>query len=140
MTGWRLGFVHGPSAVMETMVKLQQYTFVCAPQPAQWAGAVAMDVPVGGHVEDYRRKRDLLYEGLDGVYEMVKPGGAFYAFPRAPGGSGKKFVARAVEHNVLIIPGSIFSRHDSHFRISYAAPDEVIRRGVEVLRELASQG
>ena len=46
MTGWRLGFVHGPAEVIDTMVKVQQYTFVCAPQPAQWAGAVAMDVDV----------------------------------------------------------------------------------------------
>jgi aspartate/methionine/tyrosine aminotransferase len=44
MTGWRLGFVHGPAEIIETMVKLQQYTFVCAPQPVQWAGAVALDV------------------------------------------------------------------------------------------------
>ena len=44
MTGWRLGFVHGPAEIIDTMIKLQQYTFVCAPQPVQWAGAVAMDV------------------------------------------------------------------------------------------------
>ena len=46
MTGWRLGFVHGPAEVIDTMVKVQQYTFVCAPQPVQWAGAVAMDVDI----------------------------------------------------------------------------------------------
>ena len=44
MTGWRLGYVHGPAEIIDTMIKLQQYTFVCAPQPVQWAGAVAMDV------------------------------------------------------------------------------------------------
>ncbi len=38
MTGWRLGFAHGPAEVIQQMIKLQQYTFVCAPQPAQWAG------------------------------------------------------------------------------------------------------
>ncbi|HEX7446229.1 MAG TPA: aminotransferase class I/II-fold pyridoxal phosphate-dependent enzyme, partial [Pirellulales bacterium] len=37
ITGWRLGFAHGPRPVIEAMIKLQQYTFVCAPQPAQWA-------------------------------------------------------------------------------------------------------
>ncbi len=58
MTGWRLGFAHGPAEVIDTMVKLQQYTFVCAPQPAQWAGAVALDVDIAQHIAAYRRKRD----------------------------------------------------------------------------------
>ena len=44
MPGWRLGFAHGPSAIIREMIKLQQYSFVCAPQPAQWAGAVALDL------------------------------------------------------------------------------------------------
>ena len=47
MTGWRLGYVHGPAEVIDTMIKLQQYTFVCAPQPVQWAGAAALDVADG---------------------------------------------------------------------------------------------
>lgn len=137
MTGWRLGFAHGPAEVIDTMVKLQQYSFVCAPQPVQWAGAVAMDVDIAPFVEQYRRKRDLLLEGLAGVYEIVKPGGAFYVFPKVPAGTSTDFVTRAIEHNLLVIPGNIFSRRDTHFRISYAASDRTIERGIEVLRKLA---
>ena len=139
MTGWRLGFVHGPSEIMDTMLKLQQYTFVCAPQPVQWAGAVAMDVDVTSYMAAYRQKRDLLVDGLADLYELERPGGAFYIFPQAPGGSGKEFVAKAIEHNLLIIPGHIFSHRDTHFRISYAASDETIARGIEVLRKLAKR-
>lgn len=137
MTGWRLGFVHGPAAVIDTMVKLQQYTFVCAPQPVQWAGAVAMDVDVSGYVDQYRRKRDLIYEGLGDRFELVKPGGAFYAFPKAPWGTATEFVTEAIRNRLLIIPGGIFSQRDTHFRLSYAADDAVIERGIEVLRKLA---
>jgi aspartate aminotransferase/aminotransferase len=137
MTGWRLGFVHGPAEIIDTMIKLQQYTFVCAPQPVQWAGAVAMDVPTSRFVEDYNRKRDLIYGGLSDLYEVVKPGGAFYIFPKAPWGTATEFVAKAIERNLLIIPGNIFSRADTHFRISYAASDETIYRGIDVLRDLA---
>jgi len=137
MTGWRVGFVHGPAEVIDTMIKLQQYSFVCAPQPAQWAAAVAMDVKLGGHVEDYRRKRDLLVDGLSDRYELVTPRGAFYAFPKAPGGRGSEFATRLIDENLLIIPGSIFSRQDTHFRISYAATDAMIERGIKVLRRLA---
>jgi aspartate/methionine/tyrosine aminotransferase len=137
MTGWRVGWVHGPAEVIETMIKLQQYTFVCAPQPAQWAGLAAMDVDMSGYRADYRSKRDLLIAGLKDDYEFAEPGGAFYLFPKAPGGSGNEFVKNAIEKELLIIPGSIFSHRDTHFRISYAAPDSVIERGIEILRQLA---
>ena len=138
MTGWRVGYVHGPTDVIDTMVKLQQYSFVCAPQPAQWASAVAMDVDITSLMESYRAKRDRLVDGISDLYEVAQPGGAFYAYPKSPSGSGSEFVSRAIENNLLIIPGNIFSQHDSHFRISYAADDSTIDRGVEILRKLAS--
>ena len=138
MPGWRLGFAHGPSAIIREMLKLQQYSFVCAPHPFQLAGAAAMDVDMGPHIRAYRRKRDLVVEGLKDCYELVAPGGAFYAFPRAPWGTATEFVTEAIEkHQLLIIPGNVFSKRDTHFRISYAAPDAVIERGVEVLRKMA---
>jgi aspartate aminotransferase/aminotransferase len=136
MTGWRLGFAHGPAEVIQEMGKLQQYTFVCAPQPVQWAGIAALDVDMTPHIADYRRKRDRLLAGLAGKYEVVTPGGAFYAFPRVPQGTASEFVERAIARELLIIPGKIFSRADTHFRISYAASDETIDRGVEILRSL----
>jgi aspartate/methionine/tyrosine aminotransferase len=137
MTGWRLGYVHGPAEIIDTMIKLQQYTFVCAPQPVQWAGAVAMDVEMTSYVDAYRTKRDRIVSALADKYEIVQPGGAFYVFPKAPGGSGSELVKRAIENNLLIIPGNIFSGRDSHFRISYAASDATIERGIDVLRKLA---
>ena len=137
MTGWRLGYAHGPTEIIEAMTKLQQYTFVCAPQPAQWAGATAMDVDMSAAVNDYRNKRNMLVEGLSDCYEIAKPGGAFYIFPRVPSGTGTEFVERAIKSDLLIIPGNVFSRRDSHFRLSYAASDETIQRGIEVLRSLA---
>jgi aspartate/methionine/tyrosine aminotransferase len=136
MTGWRLGFAHGPPEVIEAMTKLQQYSFVCAPQPFQWAGAAALEIDMHPHIDDYRRKRDLILAGLKGLYEVETPGGAFYAFPKAPWGTASEFVARAIENELLIIPGNIFSHRDTHFRISYAASDETIHRGIEVLRKL----
>jgi aspartate aminotransferase/aminotransferase len=137
ITGWRLGFVHGPKEIVQTMIKLQQYTFVCAPQPFQSAGAVAMDVDMTPQVDDYRRKRDFVLHELADDYEIQKPGGAFYIFPKAPWGTASEFVARAIENELLIIPGNIFSRQDTHFRISYAASQQTLERGVEVLRKLS---
>jgi aspartate aminotransferase/aminotransferase len=141
MTGWRLGFAHGPAELIDALTKCQQYTFVCAPQPVQWAGVAALEVEMQPYIDAYRRKRDLIYEVLKDYYELVRPGGAFYAFPRAPAGvTGTEFVTRAIEQGLLIIPGNIFSRRDTHFRLSYAASDETIQRGVEVLQRLARSG
>lgn len=137
MTGWRVGYVHGPTEVIQTMLKLQQYSFVCSPQPAQWAALSAMEVSLDGHVDDYRRKRDLVVEGLKDHYQLAKPGGAFYLFPKAPIDSGTEFVERAIERGLLVIPGKIFSNRDSHFRISFAASDDTLKRGIDVLRSLA---
>jgi aspartate aminotransferase/aminotransferase len=139
MTGWRLGYVAAHESlkdVIEQMTKIQQYTFVCAPTPFQKAAIAAMDYDVSAFVQQYRSKRDLLYDGLKGTFELVRPGGAFYAFVKAPGGGATQFVEKAIKNNVLIIPGKVFSEKDTHFRISYATSDEKIRRGVEILRSL----
>ncbi len=138
MTGWRLGYAAGPQTILAQMTKLQQYTFVCAPSAFQIAAVTAIDVSMQQHVDDYRRKRDLVYDGLSGEFDVVRPDGAFYIFPKAPAGlTASEFVTKAIDHNVLIIPGNVFSDRDSHFRISYATTDEKLKQGCEVLRSLA---
>jgi len=141
MPGWRLGFAHGPRVIIQQMIKLQQYSFVCAPHPFQWAAVAALDYDMQVQYGAYRRKRDLIVEGLKDYYELQTPEGAFYAFPKAPWGSGTEFVTTAIEkYQLLIIPGNVFSRRDTHFRISYAASDETIQKGIDVLREMACKG
>jgi aspartate aminotransferase/aminotransferase len=137
MTGWRLGYAHGPKHVIEEMIKLQQFSFVCAPSMVQHAGVTAWDYDVSAFVADYRRKRDFVFEALQRRFELVKPGGAFYMFPKAPRGTASEFVAEAIRNNLLIIPGNVFSSRDTHFRISYAADDRTLERGVEILYRLA---
>jgi aspartate aminotransferase/aminotransferase len=137
MTGWRLGFAHGPGRLIQEMAKLQQFSFVCAPSLVQYAGVVALDQDLTAQVDAYRRKRDMVVEALADDFELATPAGAFYAFPRAPWGTATEFVAEAIRRNVLIIPGHVFSRRDSHFRISYAVDDATLGRGLDVLRHLA---
>src|SRR3954467_2535466 len=60
MTGWRLGYAAGPAEIISQMTKLQQYTFVCAPSPLQYAALKALDVPMTDAVTAYRRKRDIV--------------------------------------------------------------------------------
>jgi aspartate/methionine/tyrosine aminotransferase len=136
MTGWRLGYCHGPGRLMQEMIKLQQLTYVCAPSIVQHAGVAAWDYDISAIVADYRRKRDLVYDGLKDRFEVARPGGAFYLFPKAPWGTASEFVAEAIRNNLLIIPGNTFSRRDTHFRISYAASEDTIRKGLDILNRL----
>ncbi len=139
MTGWRIGWAHGPEHVIRQMLKLQQFTFVCAPHPVQYAGLVAWDHDVSDRVAQYKSKRDYMIRQLEDDYEICGGEGAFYLFLKAPWGTGAEFVAEAIRQNLLIIPGNIFSRVDTHIRISYAAEQRTLERGCEVLRTLARQ-
>lgn len=138
-TGWRLGHAHGPKPLIDQMTKLQQFTFICAPSIAQYGALAALDFDVSGLISDYRQKRDLVYEGLRERFEVVKPGGAFYIFPKAPGGSGTAFCTEAVKENLVMIAGNTFSQIDTHFRISFAAENNTLEKGIEILNRMAGQ-
>lgn len=137
MTGWRLGYVAGPRPIVEQMTKLQQYSFVCAPSMAQVGGLAALDVDMSEHVAAYEAKRDRVVEKLSDAFDLTAPGGAFYAFPKAPGGKATPFVECAIANNLLIIPGNVFSNRDTHFRISYACDDAMLDKGLDLLVKLA---
>jgi aspartate aminotransferase/aminotransferase len=144
--GWRMGYATGPANVLEAMKTLQQFSFVCAPAPFQYALLEAgPQIDLAPHHADYRRKRDLLTSRLHPVYGLRPPEGAFYAFPQLPQhadgrpGDGAAFLQAALQHKLLIVPGKSFSRRDTHFRISFAAEDDILLRGVDVLNDLARQ-
>lgn len=136
VTGWRLGWALGPTEVIQEMIKIQQYSFVCAPSPLQWAFGQHFQPMAKATLDEYRKKRDFIYSTLSQKFEVIKPAGAFYIYPKAPGGSGQKFVEKCIENNLLVVPGNVFSRRDSHFRISFAAKQDQLERGVEVLLKL----
>jgi aspartate aminotransferase/aminotransferase len=137
MTGWRIGWAHGPDHVIRQMLKLQQFTFVCSPHPVQYAGLVAWDYDVSDRVAEYKTKRDFMVAQLQEDFEVCGAEGAFYLFLKAARGTGSEFVAEAIRQNLLIIPGNIFSQADTHIRISYAAEQRTLERGCDVLRKLA---
>lgn len=137
MTGWRVGYAFGPSPIIKEMIKLQQYTFVCAPSFAQYASIKALDYDMSEYISKYKHKRDLVYEGLKDNFDMVKPEGAFYSFPSPKGGSNvNEFVEECIKEGVLIIPGNVFSEKNTHFRLSFAASDRTIERGIEKINKI----
>lgn len=141
-TGWRMGYAAGPSRIIQEMSKIQQYTFVCAPSMAQIGMIGVFDIDMTPYVEAYQRKRDMVLRAFEGITHITRPGGAFYAFVEVPPGLGmtaSHFVELAIEQNVLTIPGNVFSSRDTHFRISYATPDEKLEAGLEILSGLMTR-
>ena len=135
--GWRIGFALGPKWLIAEMIKLQQFSFVCAPSPAQYAILENLNFDLTEITRNYKQKRDTIYESLKDKFNVVKPEGAFYIFPQVPEGfTGTKFVEKAIENNVLVIPGNVFSEQDTHFRISFAASVETLQKGAEILRKI----
>jgi aspartate aminotransferase len=135
LAGERIGYVAlGPEAspgneLFRGMVFTQRALgMVSAPALMQRAVAKLQGVTID--VNEYRRKRDLLYSELTRMgYEIIQPHGAFYLFPKAPGGDDVKFVDRLVAEKILVVPGVGFGR-PGHFRISYAVNDEVVERAL----------
>ncbi|MCH8153481.1 MAG: hypothetical protein IH830_14045 [Planctomycetes bacterium] len=84
----------------------------------------------------------MVEQAFSGVTELTHPGGAFYVFAKIParvGGCATDFVERAIRRNVLVIPGNVFSRRDTHFRLSYAASDTTLQAGLQILAELMTE-
>ena len=138
-TGWRMGYAAGPKVILQQMQKLQQYTFVCAPSMAQAGLVKAFDLDMSNQIASYQKKRDMVVQAFEGVTSVVHPGGAFYAFleiPQALGMTATEFSEKAIDLNLLAIPGAVFSLRDTHLRISYAVSDEKLTEGLEILRQL----
>lgn len=137
VTGWRMGYAAGPRALMHELGKLQQYTYVCPSSVAQWGCLAAFEVDMARHVLEYQRRRDLVVKTLGRVTDVKTPGGAFYAFVKAPDGvSGTEFAEKAVRQGVLVIPGGVFSQRDTHFRVSFATDPAKLERGLDELAKL----
>ncbi len=103
--------------------------------PAFMQRVVAHSQKARVEVEEYRRKRDLLCDGLrDAGYEFHKPEGAFYLFPRTPIADDVAFVRALQKRRILTVPGSGFGG-PGHFRIAYCVEDKTILGAMEGFRK-----
>ncbi|TEB16952.1 Aspartate aminotransferase [Pelotomaculum sp. FP] len=90
-------------------------------------------------VAEYQEKRDILFDNLTAMgYQMVKPHGAFYLFPKSPLPDDVEFVRKAQEHNILVVPGSGFAK-SGYFRISYSVDKQMILNSLPAFKALAAE-
>ncbi len=137
MTGWRIGYIAAPEDYIPECLKVHQYIQACATSIAQYAALAAYtgdQGPVARMRDEYRARRDLLYDGLSGIrFNFPRPEGAFYMFVPM----GRNIIEKAIEAGVIIVPGEAFgSRAPDYARISYATSRENLSRAVERLAAL----
>lgn len=90
-------------------------------------------------IDDYREKRDILYNHLTKLgFEVRKPEGTFYLFPKSPIADDFEFTQIALKYNILVVPGSGFGA-PGYFRISYCVPNEMVERSLEAWTKLANE-
>lgn len=129
MTGWRLGYACGHSAIIDSMKKIHQYAIMCCPTTSQYAAIEALnkgDEAVGEMVTAYNHRRRVLLEGFRKIgLECFEPLGAFYLFPsiKTTGMTSDEFCEKLLlEEEVLVIPGNAFGKSGEGFiRASYAS-------------------
>ena len=107
--------------------------FVNPPVVGQHLMLAALGSPVDAGV--YQRRRDAMAEVLSAAgYQFLMPKGAFYFFPKAPGGDDVAFADKLMRHLVLAVPGSGFGG-PGHFRLAFCVDEAVIRRAADGLKK-----
>lgn len=147
MTGFRLGYACGPVDLIEAMMKIHQYTMLCASSLSQKAAVEALARPetdVTEMVNEYRRRRNYLVGAFrDLGIQCHQPLGAFYAFPSVSrfGLSSREFALRLLhEEKVAVVPGTAFGECGEGFiRCAYATSLENIKEAVTRIKRFIAK-
>lgn len=143
MTGWRLGYACGPALIIKQMLKIHQFTIMCAPTNSQYAAVEALrhcDENIEHMRDEYDQRRRFMLTRLRGMgLKCFEPFGAFYIFPNIAefGMTSEEFAMRFLkEYKVAIVPGTAFGECGEGFlRMSYASSLSNLKTAMERLEE-----
>lgn len=144
LPGERIGYVYIPKSAQDARElylavagAARSGGHVCA--PSVWQKVLARCASLGPDLQAYDRNRRYLYDGLVSMgYTVAKPDGAFYLFVQAPEGDSEAFCDRAVEKDLLVVPGTGFGCRP-YFRVCYAADYDKIRRSLPIFQKLMEE-
>lgn len=146
MTGFRIGYACGPVDLIEAMMKIHQYSMLCASSIAQAAAIEALQNGQGPREDmrrEYEQRRNVIVKRLNEIgLPCFMPRGAFYVFPRisSTGLDSATFAKRLLqEKHVAVVPGTAFGSCGEGFvRCSYATSLEEIEIAMTRIQELVS--
>lgn len=144
MTGWRLGYVMAPPDLLAAMLKIHQYSLMCAPTMAQYGALEALQSgmdDIDRMKQSYKQRRNFVVKSFAEIgLTCHTPGGAFYAFPSVSktGLSSEQFAEKLLlEERVAVVPGHVFGEGgEGHIRCSYATSMENLEQSVERIGRL----
>ncbi len=147
MTGFRLGYACAPQPIIEAMMKIHQYSMLCAPIMSQNAAIEALENGTPAMIEmrnSYHQRRDFLVRRLNEIgLDCHTPGGAFYVFPdiRSTGLGSKEFAMKLLEEeNVACVPGGAFGASGEGFlRCCYATAFDDIRTAMNRMEKFVGR-
>jgi aminotransferase len=147
MTGWRIGYGCGPADIIEAMMKIHQYSMLCAPVMAQEAAVEALERGARSMErmrEEYCLRRNFVVSSLNEAgIPCLNPKGAFYVFPDISGtglGSREFSLKLLEEKKVAVVPGTAFGASgEGHVRCSYAASMDQIKIAVGRIAEFVKK-
>lgn len=147
MTGWRLGYICGPSVIIEQMLKIHQFAIMCAPTTSQYAAVEAMkngDEDVAQMREEYNgRRRYVLHRFKEMGLKCFEPFGAFYAFPSIKefGMTSDEFATKLLNSKkIAVVPGTAFGECGEGFlRISYAYSLDDLKEALGRIEEFVTE-
>ena len=139
MTGWRIGYAAARADIIEAMMKIHQYTMMCAPTMSQMAALEALrsgEPQVEAMVAEYDQRRRVMLKGLNAIgLDCFEPRGAFYCFPsiKVTGMTSEQFAEKLLlEEHVAVVPGDAFGKSgEGHIRCCYATSMEEIEQALE---------
>lgn len=143
MTGWRLGYVCGPKDIIGPMLKIHQYTALCAPSMAQYAALEALEngePEVQKMLDEYARRRNFISSRFSAMgIPCRKPKGTFYVFPdiRPTKMNSEDFAMNLIQRNkVAVVPGSVFGASgEGHVRCSFATSIENLKGAMDRIED-----
>lgn len=147
MTGWRIGYIAGPSDLLGQIVKLHGYNTICPPIFSQYAAAEGLRngwKDVEKMRISYQQRRNLMYKAFcDMGLPVPEPTGAFYMFPdiTSTGLSSEEFALQLFQkYSIAVVPGSVFGLGgEGHIRCCYATSIDKIKIALDKIKEFVDE-
>ena len=151
MTGWRIGYICAKGELFDAMLKIHQYTLICAPVFSQYAALDGLrncmrnDFKIVQEMHaEYDRRRKFMFNSFNEMgLECFEPKGAFYIFPsiQSTGLDGQEFASKLIkEKKVAVVPGDAFGESGKYFiRCSYASSMKNLITAIDRIKELVDE-
>lgn len=151
MTGWRIGFVAGPKQIKDTLLKIHQYSAICAPIFSQYGALAGLKTGKDNNFltiekmkEEYDKRRKFVFNSFKEIgLSCFEPEGAFYIFPcvKDTGLTGEEFATGLLESKkVAVVPGDAFGEFGKYYvRCSYAYSMKTLAEALKRIKEYVEE-